>query len=99
MSLLEILKLFGIPTIAVGVAVGAYKYLSSRIKAIRLGVQALLRDRLYQLYHFCKKNGSADEYERENFENLYKQYHNLGANGVMDDVRIKFLALPIIKDE
>ena len=25
---------------------------------------------------------------------MYKQYHNLGANGVMDDIRAKFLELP-----
>jgi len=29
-----------------------------------------------------------------NLENVYIQYHNLGANGVMDDLRNKFLALP-----
>jgi len=55
----------------------------------------MLRDRLYQLFHYCKKRGTASEYEREDFENMYTQYHNLGANGVMDDIRTKFLALPI----
>lgn len=27
-------------------------------------------------------------------ENVYIQYHNLGQNGVMDDLRKKFLELP-----
>lgn len=33
--------------------------------------------------------------DRDDFENCWKQYHALGANGVMDDVHKKFLALPI----
>lgn len=67
--------------------------------ALKLGVQAMLRDRLYQLYRYCKKQGYAAEYERENFNNMYKQYHALGENGVMDDVHDKFLALPLFEEE
>lgn len=32
-------------------------------------------------------------YERDNFENCWKQYHSLGVNGVMDDLHRKFLEL------
>ena len=35
--------------------------------------------------------------ERQNFENMYVQYHALGGNGVMDDVRRKFFELPMEK--
>ena len=33
-------------------------------------------------------------YARENFENMYQRYHNLGANGVMDDYYKKFMEIP-----
>ncbi len=63
-------------------------------KAIMLGVQAMLRDRLLQGYRHYINKGWADYDDRENMENLYKQYHCLGANGVMDDMRNQFRRLP-----
>ena len=33
-------------------------------------------------------------YVKENFENMWKQYHNLGVNGVMDGIHEAFMALP-----
>ena len=102
MSTFNWIQLFGVPTIILGILTLVYKLLSKRIKvtseenkAIKSGIQALLRDRLYELYRLCQNQGSASEYDRENFENMYTQYHTLGANGVMDSVRTKFLALPM----
>lgn len=63
-------------------------------KAIMLGVQAFLRDRLLQGYKHYLAKGWADYDDRENLENIYAQYHALGANGVMDDMRSQFLSLP-----
>ena len=63
-------------------------------KAIMLGVQAFLRDRLLQgIKHYITK-GWADYDDRENMENIYKQYHALGANGIMDDMMTQFRNLP-----
>lgn len=62
--------------------------------AIAAGVQALLRDRLLQGYRFCQEKGYADFEERENLENVYTQYHALGGNGSMTDMRRAFRALP-----
>lgn len=90
MSLYQILSLFGISGIGVSVVVFLYK----QIKGIRLGTQALLRTQLISDWNYYSKKGYAPIYARENFENVYTQYHNLGANGVMDDIRTKFLALP-----
>ena len=70
-----------------------------RSDAIALGIQALLRDRLLQTYHAGACQGFAAPDERQNFENLYIQYHALGGNGVMDDVRKKYFALPMEKEE
>ena len=63
-------------------------------KAIMLGVQAFLRDRLLQGYKHSIAKGWADYDDRENMENIYTQYHALGANGIMDDMRNQFRNLP-----
>ena len=64
-------------------------------KAIMLGVQAILRDRLLQGYRHYIDKGFAEYDDRENMENICTQYHALGANGVMDDMRDKFRSLPM----
>ena len=63
--------------------------------ALMKGLQALLRDRLLTGYRHYFEKGWAEYDDRENLENLYKQYHSLGENGIMDGYRAKFLALPI----
>jgi len=80
-------------------AIGGYFY--KRIKtnddkteAVQKGVQALLRDRLYDKYERYSDLGYAPIRARENFENMWTQYHNLGKNGVMDDIHVKFMKLP-----
>ena len=84
-----------------GILVTAFKYVLTKIKvndkkteSVQLGIQALLRDRLYYTYMKYSEKGYAPIYARENFENMYKQYHVLGANGVMDDIYKKFMQLP-----
>ena len=63
-------------------------------KALMIGVQAMLRDRLLQGYRHYEEQGYADYDERSNMENMYGAYHNLGENGVMDDMHDKFMRLP-----
>lgn len=63
-------------------------------KALMAGVQAILRDRLLTGYKHYMSKGWADYDDRQNMENMWEQYHALGANGVMDGYRAKFLALP-----
>lgn len=84
-----------------GVLVTLWRYFTGRIKAndrktdaVCLGVQALLRDRLYQSYNYHHDKGYAPISAKENFENMWTQYHNLGANGVMDGVHKDFMKLP-----
>ena len=67
----------------------------SQIKGVKLGVQALLRAQMIHDYNKWTERGYAPIYARQNFENCWEQYHSLGANGVMDDIHRKFLALPI----
>jgi hypothetical protein len=67
--------------------------------ATEKGLQALLRDRLIYQYDKYKAKGYAPIYAKENFENLYQQYHNLGANGVMDDIYNDFRKLPVRSED
>lgn len=87
----EIVKAAGIPALLLGVIITSWV----QISAVKKGVQALLRDRLIQGYKYYSHQGYAEFEERANMENVYVQYHKLGANGVMDDMRQKFLALPM----
>ena len=95
MTVYEWLCLFGIPVIVAGVIIGIVKFIFAQIKGIKLGVQALLRAQMIHDYNKWSDRGYAPIYARENFQNCWAQYHSLGANGVMDDIHNKFLALPI----
>lgn len=102
MTVYQWLCLLGVPTLIICL----YKYVNSVIKktrddtnALKLGIQALLRSQMIAEYNKYNEKGYAPVYARENFENCWKQYHSLGANGVMDDLREKFLDLPVKKEE
>jgi hypothetical protein len=69
-------------------------YVFVRMRALSLGIQALLRAQMINDYNHYVKKGWAPLYARENFENCWIQYERLGKNGVMKDIREKFLALP-----
>lgn len=97
MNTYQILCLVGAPTMIMGM----FKYLHSMIKknardnaAMKKGIQALLRSELISDYNNWSEKGYAPIYARQNFENCWKQYHELGENGVMDDLHDKFLELP-----
>lgn len=100
MSTYQILCLLGIPSL-VGALGGwifsNFKRVNSDMDATKLGIQALLRAQMISDYNKWSAKGYAPIYARDNFENVWKQYHALGANGVMDDIHDKFMALPIEK--
>lgn len=62
--------------------------------ALKLGVQALLRSQMINDYNKWSDKGYAPIYARENFQNCWEQYEALGENGVMEDIRNKFMNLP-----
>lgn len=90
MNLYQWLCLLGVPAIIAG----TFKAVFSQIKAVKLGIQALLRTQMIHDYNKYSELGYAPIYAKENFQNCWTQYHALGANGVMDDIHNKFLALP-----
>lgn len=75
-----------------------YKKEVERQEAIEKGLQALLRSQMINDYNHYKEKGYAPIYAKENFENCWQQYHNLGVNGVMDGVHKEFMELPTSPD-
>lgn len=97
MSLYQILCLVGIPSLCTSLTaflIAKVKKTQSDTEAVKLGIQALLRSQMISDFNKWSEKGYAPIYARENFENVWKQYHNLGVNGVMDDLHEKFLDLP-----
>ncbi len=93
MTVYQWLCLLGVPSLIAA----TFGYLRSTVKAnraLKTGLQALLRAQMINDYNKWSDRGYAPIYARQNFENCWKQYHGLGANGVMDDIHDKFLALP-----
>lgn len=101
MSIWQVLAYFGIPTAVFG---ATFTYFASKLKkykveqdAIRSGIQALLRAEMIKSYNKYTELGYAPIYAKENFENVYTNYHSLGLNGVMDGIRKSFMELPTDK--
>lgn len=95
---LSIISATGILSMALTAMIRRIKREHEHDVATEKGLQALLRDRLIYQYEKYKGKGYVPIYAKENFENLYQQYHALGANGVMDDIRDEFRKLPTRSD-
>ena len=61
---------------------------------LKLSIQALLRAQLVDIYNRCRKQGFCELYEKDNASNIYKYYHSLGLNGVMDKIYQEVMSLP-----
>ena len=109
MNLYQWLCLLGVPTlVGLLIAILVKKPIEKRIakqeaaqttqqtqtKAVMLGVQALLRDRLLQAFKHYEEQGWASYEDKRNVENMHTQYEALGENNVMNARYARFLALP-----
>lgn len=68
---------------AIGYLYKKYKQADARQKAVELGVQALLRDRIVQSYYHYEERGWITLHGLENVNAMYKEYHALGGNGTV----------------
>lgn len=102
-NVLSILLSYLIPTL-LGAGIG---FLSSRVKkdrakekAIEEGVQALLRNELVRRYREYEVKGTLTILDKENIEEMFKQYENLGGNGTVKQLMTELMQLPtkIIED-
>lgn len=92
-NILQIALSYLLPTILGGV-VG---FISTKLKknkkkdlAIEQGVQALLRNEIIRRYREFELKGEISILDKENLEEMFEQYKNLGGNGtvkkMMDDL-------------
>ena len=66
---------------------------------IKNGLQVILKNDLKVNYDSWLRKGYAPLDVKDDLERMYQVYHSLGANGVMDAHRDKFLALPTNKEK
>lgn len=93
--------MLGLPALISALVSILVKFIYEKLKgkrdesdSLKLGIQALLRAQMIADYNKWTAKGYAPIYARDNFDNCHKQYAALGANGVMDDIYVKFMALP-----
>lgn len=91
--IIDICLAAGIPVLAGTMWVG-FKKILDNLKAVKSGTQASLRNSMVQMWETYSELGYAPIHVKDDFENVYQNYHQLGANGVMDDLHKKFLELP-----
>ena len=99
MSIWSIVCAFGIPALLLGYCIKKFKQQAAETEAMKKGIQALLRADMIKDYNHYTKKGYAPIYAKDNFENVYKNYHALGANGVMSSLYETFMALPTEGEE
>ena len=97
MTVYQWMCVLGIPGMLAGL-VSFIKVQMNQNRAMKLAVQAILRDRLLQGYKHYLEKGWADYDDRANLENVWRQYHALGGNGDMNDLRNTFRHLPSVQD-
>ena len=66
-----------------------------RQKAIELGIQALLRNRVVQAYYHYTERGWITLHGLEAAEKMYTEYHNLGGNGTVTKLMEDLRELPV----
>lgn len=89
--------------ICIAILTGLWRSVSVKLKkaradndAIKAGVQALLRAQMISDYNHYLEKGYAPIYAKQNFENCWVQYENLGENGVIQDIHQRFMQLPTV---
>ena len=95
-----LMAVLGLPSIS-SVLIWTHKKVDKqheKTKSIELGLQALLRSQLINDYNYwVERKGYAPIYVKESFENCWVQYHELGADGVINNIHEKFIQLPTVK--
>lgn len=86
-----------IATTIIGAILGfiAAKYKKNKKKdlAIEQGVQALLRNEIIRRYREFESKGEISILDKENLEEMFEQYKNLGGNGTVKKMMDELLNL------
>ena len=59
---------------------------AAEIELIKEGNRCQLRSNLLSIYYHCREFKTIRQYERENFDKLYRAYKALGGNSFIDDI-------------
>ena len=94
MEEIMMLALKALIPILVGAMVSAIVLLWKRIKALQLGLTAMMRDRIIQGLKYWLEREYLPLEERTSFEKMYEAYHINGGNGVVTDLYERAMALP-----
>ena len=62
--------------------------------ALEEGVKALLRNELVRRYREYEVQGTLSILDKENIEDMFKQYQNLGGNGTVKQLMEELMHLP-----
>lgn len=94
--MLESIGVYIVTTI-IGAILGfiAAKYKKNKKKdlAIEQGVQALLRNEIIRRYREFESKGEISILDKENLEEMFEQYKNLGGNGTVKKMMDELLNL------
>ena len=85
-DVIKIIISYIIPTILGGILGLIFTKLKKNKKkdlAIELGVQALLRNEIIRRYREFESKGEISILDKENLEEMFEQYKNLGGNGTV----------------
>lgn len=106
LTAMDYLALAGIPTVSSLIVTLIFNAIVNRSKKrkndedlIKQGVQALLRNSLYEVYTEWYPKGHCPYAVKGNFANMYEKYHSLGKNGVLTQMHEEFMKLPICDSE
>lgn len=98
MTWYNVLIVVGVPSIFTVIWQLIFKKIEQKTDDRRIlyrSIQALLRDRLMTEYKYHMANGQISMADRDNYENMYSCYHNLGKNGVMTKYYDEVMNLPV----
>lgn len=87
---------FGIAMSGLGMG---FKWLFMQFKAVKLGMQAILRNEIIEQYNKYVERGYIPIYALDNVEIMYNQYHALGGNGTVTHLFEELKELPTKKRE
>lgn len=70
-------------------------------ESVKMGLQAILRQDIINIYQKVIDRGFIYIYELESVEAMYTQYHNLGGNGVITKImeKIRNLEMKLSEEE
>lgn len=72
----------------------ALGYVYAKVRAVMVGMQALLRDRIIQAYNHYQDKDYCPIYGKENVKRMYTAYHALGGNDVATKLVEKLMDMP-----